>query len=367
MKIALVTIHNANNYNAIFQVYATQCVLSKYGDVEVINYNNRHVSRSFDLIRLKPSFHGVLGAVKDILRYLPRRRVIRKFENFVSSKIKQTNVYEQRELRRGSAGLYDVYVAGSDQIWNPDCISEKKIIDDIYFLDFVQSDAKKISYASSIGGYKYSVAEEAQIKKYLGTFDGISVREADSKVYIQELLGRTVTHVLDPTLLLDKMEWLRVAGTDQVVGPNEKYILLYTIPKSPLINKIVEVVSKRLKIKVVAIDQGLYADAKVDKQIRDAGPEEFIKLFSRAEFVITDSFHGVCFALNFEISFVVTTVKEYANRIESLLALVGLQERICENEKDLKQLEYQVDFSSPCKMLKIAREQSLKYLDRELL
>lgn len=366
MKIALVTIHNANNYGAIFQAYATQCVLSGYGDVEIINYNNRHVSRSFDLIRLELSFHGVLGTVKDVFRYLPRRRVIRKFEKFVSSNIKQTDVYERCDLKQGSADLYDVYVAGSDQIWNPDCVSENKSIDDIYFLEFVQSGAKKISYASSIGSYKYSSSEETLIKKYLGTFSGVSVREADSKVYIQELLGRNVRHVLDPTLLLDKTDWLRVAGIDQVVEPNEKYILLYSIPKSPLVNKMVEVVSKSLKIRVVAIDQGLFSGAKVDKQVRDAGPEEFLKLFARAEFVITDSFHGVCFALNFERSFVVTTVKKHANRIESLLSLVGLQERLCENEEDLKKLEYQVDFSRSCQKLKIAREKSLEYLNREL-
>lgn len=367
MKIALVTIHNENNYGSIFQVYATQCVLSKYGDVEIINYNNRKISRSFDLIRFELSFHGVLGTVKDIFRYFPRRRVIRKFEKFVSSKIKKTNAYTQRDLRQGLAGAYDVYVAGSDQIWNPDCISKNKIIDDIYFLGFVRSKAKKFSYASSVGSYKYSAAEEDLIKKYLGTFGGISVREEGSSVYLQELLGRTVRHVLDPTLLLDKAEWLRVARIDQVVAPNERYILLYTIPKSPLIRKIVKEVSKRLQFKVVAIDQGLFSGAKVDKQIRDAGPEEFLMLFACAEFVITDSFHGVCFSLNFEKSFIVTTEKEHANRIKSLLALVELQERLCENENDLKKLKYQVDFSMSSQKLKAAREQSFGYLDGELL
>ena len=79
MKIALLTIHNANNYGAILQTFAMQEVLKRYGEVEIINYRNRHISRSFDLIRLKPDLHGLLGFGKDILRLKPRYKVIKKF------------------------------------------------------------------------------------------------------------------------------------------------------------------------------------------------------------------------------------------------------------------------------------------------
>jgi len=133
------------------------------------------------------------------------------------------------------------------------------------------------------------------LKKY----DSISVREKATQVYLQGLLKKPVRHVLDPTLLLDKNEWIRFSGVDNEFMLNERYILLYTVPKASLIKKVVEELSKKLQIKVIAIDQGLSAGVKVDKQIRDAGPEEFLRLFACAEFVIIDSFHGVCFSLNF--------------------------------------------------------------------
>ncbi len=366
MKIALITIHCVNNYGAILQAYATQITFSKYGDVEIINYNNRHASRSFDLIRISASIHGVMGTIKDVLRFFPRRRAIRKFRQFISNNVVQTSAYKASELMRGLAGTYDVYVAGSDQIWNPGCVSSNKVLDDIYFLGFTPGNSRKISYASSIGGHKFSAAEELLVKKYLRKFGSISVREKSTQVYLQGLLGKPVQHVLDPTLLLDKTEWLRVAGLGSEVIPDERYILLYTVPKVPLIKKVVEKFSKKFRIKVVAIDQGLTTGVKVDRQIRDAGPKEFLKLFACAEFIVTDSFHGVCFSINFERPFVAVSSKAHSNRIESLLNLVGLEDRLIDNELQIKDIKIEHSYSCAYEMLSIEREKSLEFIAESL-
>jgi polysaccharide pyruvyl transferase WcaK-like protein len=268
---------------------------------------------------------------------------------------------------KGLAGPYDIYVAGSDQIWNPSCISNKSVLDKIYFLEFAKDGPKKISYASSIGGYKFSATEELLVKEYLNKFDSISVREKATQLYLQGLLEKQVQHVLDPTLLLDKNEWLRVSEVSSEFVPNERYILLYTVPKTPLIKKVVEELSKKLQIKVIAIDQGLSAGVKVDKQIRDAGPKEFLRLFACAEFVITDSFHGVCYSLNFERPFVAVSVGVHSSRIESLLNLVGLDDRLINNDSLIKDIKIEYNYLHAYQMLSIERGKSLEYISEALV
>lgn len=367
MKIALLTIQNANNYGAILQTYAMQKVLEKYGDVDVLNYENRHISRSFDLVRIKPTLRGLLGTGKDLFRLFPRYRAIKKFKNFISDEIKLTEKLNHKDLLAGKANNYDVYIAGSDQIWNPACVNEDSHIDFAYFLDFAPRKAKKVAYASSIGGYSYKIDESKLVKKALQSFDYLSVREENSRNYFSRLLERTVDHVLDPSLLLKKEDWINLVDAKNRTVTSEKYILLYTVPKVPLIRKVVEFYSTKLGLKVISIDQGLFANAKIDQQIRDAGPKEFLELFQNSEFVITDSFHGTCFALNFGKDFVAVSSGSHATRIESLLKLVGLQERLIKESAIPTILPpASINLDEALERLSGAREESLKYISMSI-
>ncbi len=366
MKIALITIHNANNYGAILQTFALQKVLSRYGDVEIIDYDNKHISIDFDLIRIKPSFHGLLGMGKDIFRLLPRYRVLKNFKQFIAKNMNLTKKMSAQELQLSHVGNFDVYVAGSDQIWNPACISENCFIDPIYFLNFVPKGAKKISYASSMGSYQWSMEEKCHIKELLKDFDTISVREKDGQILLQEILERPVHHVVDPTLLLSKNEWLEVLGGNSERKEKEKYILLYSVPKTELIRSAIKYFSKKLGLKVIAIDQGLSTIGKVDKQIRDAGPIEYLNLFANAEFIITDSFHGTCFSVNFQKPFVAIAPGKHSNRIESLLSLIGLEDRIVRGEEEFANLNIEIDFEEPSKNLLKIRGESLSILSNTL-
>ncbi|MDQ1298056.1 MAG: hypothetical protein QG558_595 [Campylobacterota bacterium] len=366
MKIALITIHNANNYGAILQTFALQKILMQYGDVEIINYDNKHISIDFDLIRIKPTFHGLLGTGKDIFRLFPRHRVLKNFKQFIAQNMKLTKKMSTHEFLFGHAGSFDVYVAGSDQIWNPACISGNCSIDPVYFLDFAPKEAKKLSYASSMGSYRYSEEEKKRIKELLKDFDMVSVREKDGQTMLQEILERPVHHVVDPTLLLSKNEWLEVLGKNRKLKQEEKYILLYSVPKTKLIRSAVEYFSKKLGLKVIAIDQGLSTVGKVDKQIRDAGPIEYLSLFSNAEFVITDSFHGTCFSVNFQKPFVAIAPGKHSNRIESLLSLIGLQDRIVRREEEFANLNIEIDFEEANNKLDSLRKQALSLLSKAL-
>ena len=119
MKIALITIHRVTNYGAILQAYATKVVLSKYGDVSTIDYCNDHLSKHMDLVRFESSGHGIKKLIHDLLN-LPRRiQIIRKFRKFLDDRMNLTEGFTRQDLEAGRCDDFDVYVCGSDQIWNP--------------------------------------------------------------------------------------------------------------------------------------------------------------------------------------------------------------------------------------------------------
>lgn len=364
MKIALVTIHNANNYGAVFQAFALQEILKNYGEVQIINYDNRHVSVSFDLIRFKPTIHGILGMGKDICRIFPRKRVITKFKNFIAENLIQTKVYTEDELMNGAGSDFDLYVSGSDQIWNPTCISGDDYLNPIYLLGFTKQGARKFSYSSSMGAYKFEGDKKRQLAFYLSQFENLSIREKESASFVSKLLDRPVKHVLDPSVLLRPEDWLSKANisSENTIGFGEKYILLYTVPKVALISKAVEYFRKKLGYKIISIEQGLSAGAIVDRQIRDAGPKDFISLFAAAEFVITDSFHGVCFSTNFKKPFVAISPGKSVNRMISYLSLLGIEDRIIYNEAEFDELDLNPNMDLVEEKLNEVRQDCLEFI-----
>jgi hypothetical protein len=368
MKISLITTHNANNYGAILQTFATQEVLKQYGTVTIINYENKHLSISLNLVRFLPTVHGLLGVAKDIFRLLPRYRVLKRFQDFFDEYFILSSLVKKDHIESLSES-YDVYVAGSDQIWNPACVSKLRKIDSVYFLGFVPNEKIKISYASSMGGYKYSESEAVAVKELLSGFDSISVREKDTKNYLENILGRRVEHVLDPTLLLSKEQWLNSLGIQRESEP-ERYILFYCVPKLQGIREIAKYYREKLGIKLIALDQGLSSGVKVDKHIRDAGPREFIALFENAEFIITDSFHGTCFSINFGKPFVVYTEGMHSNRIKSILEITGLKHRLLNSAENTDCLDDLIgDKGLKEGLVKLAdlRKNSLEFFDQALI
>jgi hypothetical protein len=366
MKIAIITIQNANNYGAVFQAYALQFIVSLKGSVKIINYENRHISRSFDLIRFKASLHGVLGFGKDIFRIIPRKVVISKFKFFINNRFNLTFSINDVNISSKDWEEFDVFISGSDQIWNPDCISDNSTINPIYFLNFAPKRSRKISYASSVGAYKFNEIEITKLKALLEDFSYISVREKDTKDFLSKVLNRDVFHVLDPTLLLNKNQWLELLTDNNNYYQEEEYILLYTVPKVSLIREAVKYFSKKIGLRVISLEQGLNAGAKVDKQYRDAGPEDFLSLFNKASFVITDSFHGVCFSVNFEKPFVAISPGKNVNRMESLLSAIGLENRIAHEKIDFEQISTNMSFALASKKLQLLRNASLNYLDKAI-
>ncbi|PCI58031.1 MAG: hypothetical protein COB45_01750 [Gammaproteobacteria bacterium] len=360
MKIALVTIQNSNNYGAMLQAYATRVVFSEYGEVQTINYDNDYLSHHLDLFRFDLSIRGVKMFIHDLLRFRYRYKAVKRFKFFAKEYLNITSLVSSYDLLASKEYIYDIYVCGSDQIWNPTIVNKNKLIDPIYFLSFAALGAGKLSYASSMGPYKYNKEEGKLVKNLLSSFDGISVREKGAQEQLSSMItNNAIEHVLDPTLLLSKKDWLKILNIEEKQGD---YILVYTVPRSPLMKAAISYFSNELGFPIISLDQMFLPLVKVDKHVRDAGPIEFVKLFVNAKFVITDSFHGTCFALNFEKAFVSISPGKSSNRITSLFDALGVSNRMVSSEAEFKKVNRTAENKGVMNKLSTLKSNSLSFI-----
>lgn len=363
MKIGLLTIHYANSYGGNLQAFATQVVLSKYGEAKIIDYKTRDLENTMQLIRWSGGGRAILRAGKDVLRMFPRRRLLKKFKDFSSSYFNLTKPIQSRQALDAAAGEFDVLVCGSDQIWNPNVLGA---FDLAYMLNF-GSGQRKVSFASSAGSYSFSDSELPQVQSCLSSFHALACREQDTaKKISQALNGRTVEHVLDPTLMLSKDEWISALGID-VKREVEPYILVYTLKKDALVRSVIEHARSRLGYRVVVIDQDSFLGFAADEHLMDASPLDYIRLFSGASFVITNSFHGTAFAVNFKVPFLITRPETGANRIEGFLSAVDLKSRYVDSVPAAELvIDEPIDFAACHSKLGALRAASYDYLTRAM-
>ena len=225
--------------------------------------------------------------------------------------------------------------------------------------------------------YSSSFAVDYVLNEYIGTYREllklytfIGVREQSSLKLIKQLIGRDVTLVCDPSLLLSKEEWLPMVDDARIDLP-EKYILVYILGYSfnpyPYVDYIIENVQHKLDMEVIYLNGGKRDYFKRNSRvIKSSGPLEFIKLFAKASFVITTSFHGVAFAINFGIPFYGVVKKDNKDtRIMSLLNVCGLEHRAVQyDSRVLPSIECEMEAS--LNKLTDFRELSFNYLKTSL-
>lgn len=367
MKIALITMHWANNYGASLQTFATIKVLERYGDVTLLDYRNAHAAKGMQVIRWGIKPRDVLRMAKDLFRLVPRARVIGKFEAFtrtlpLSERLTTNQSFQALENR------FDAFVCGSDQIWNPAIVSETNTLDTHFLLDFV-TDKPRLSYASSMGTYVYNSQQAEEVRRCLSRFSGLSVREQDTADYLTTLLQRQVATVVDPTLLLTHDQWLQsLEHTPERFVPANRnhnaFILVYALKKDAQLKAVIEHYRHALGFEVICIDQDPFLNYVPDLHLKDASPSDFVELFNQAAFVITNSFHGVCFSVNFNKSFVVTEPPTGRNRILNLLEQVELQARFIAGP-DLPEIDT-IDWDKVNGLLDASRQRSIAYLNNQL-
>jgi len=326
MTIGIITMHKVLNCGSALQAYALQRKLRDMGyESEIIDYKYEDKSSSRPTLKAR-----VTAFLREALFGFPIARMRRKFNDFYRHSMVLTSRSYDRHGIVQDPPRYDLYIAGSDQIWNPRFIG-----DDVNFLlAFTAPGARRISYASSIAAPSIEGGMKELYARYLSRFDSISVRERSGVEIIRELTGKNATVCCDPTLLLGREEWDALAAQSKLRA-GDGYILVYALSYMfdpfPQIYTIVDSVRKALGLRVIFL-QGRARDAlrPGSRLIKAAGPADFAFLFKHARFVITTSFHGAAFALinDRPLMAVVDSRSGKDGRIQSLLEAVSAESSI---------------------------------------
>lgn len=375
--VGIITIQKCDNFGSDLQAYALQRKLQLLGyDAENIDYlfykNRRHIKTRMS----RPCFHvSLINRIKEYLypkkQFLSRifhlkedRNRRKKFDSFVSSNFRLSREYRTVDDLYKKPPQYDVYIVGSDELWNPRCNST--ILP--YFLDFAPKGASRISYAASTGGHDvYDEQTQSIFKRYLDCFYRISMREKSSCEYFSKMLCRAVEHVVDPTLLLTAHDWDKVAAPVQVEQP---CIVVYDLISSPTIWAVARRIAASTGQKIVRVcgEVGMRKMPSV-VQYSEIGPGEFISLISKASCVITNSFHGTVFAILYQrpFYFIVPSHMTDSGRVGSLLQSLGLEERMLwEKDADRIQGLTMINYEEPFRRLEGLRRSSVEFLTQTL-
>lgn len=225
---------------------------------------------------------------------------------------------------------YDVYICGSDQIWNPFSLENLKA--GFYYASFTKK--KKIAYAPSIGVSEVPLQYKTKLKNFTSTFDILSAREQQGVDVLHELTGKSVAKVVDPTMLLSFKQWNLLLPQKRC--NNDKYILAYFLtPNKTFIHTALEYAKqKRLRLKIFFNDKSYY-DYNCDLII--AGPKEFLHYVRDAEYLFTDSFHGSIFASIFHTQFFTfkrfkQNIRSQNSRVVNLLSMMDIRERLLDED-----------------------------------
>lgn len=368
MKIGIITFHNSNNYGALLQAIALQTKLRYLGhEVKIINYiceNKRDIYKVINISKSKSitqNFRQVIDSPFKLIKKI-------KADKFIEEKLNLTeDIFTKSDQIKKANLNYDMYICGSDQIWN----YENTKFDKTYFLDFVENNKKKMSYAASFGLNEIEDIYKNDYKKLLNEIEYMSVREETGRDIIKSIIDKECEVVLDPTLILSKNEWNKILQDNTINGYKkkfEKYILVYTLHCTKEIVEIAEQLSEKTKLKIVNINANGTKD--IIRGLRNniiPSPLEFVKLINDAEYIITDSFHGTVFSLNLNKEFFVYLKPGLKNhsRIENILGKCGLENRIYRGVKPIENLK-NINFNKINSILDNERKSSIKFIEKSL-
>lgn len=323
MKIGILTQHFLLNYGGIIQNFALQQVLLKLGHEPLTFEHDTCYSRTRWLLRTAKQILKT-RSLKGLPVYpVYQGRVGNK--NFIKFVLKNIRSVTVKDFTSGLTQKYglDAYVVGSDQVWRPAFNLGPRLGN--MFLDFADENVKKLSYAASFGckEWEYTEEQELQCGKLAKRFEAISVREASGVDLCKEHFGVDATLVLDPTLLLDKEDYGKVCND---VPRKGKHIFVYSLVVSEGVLAVAEKVAETMGLPIIVKQAG----SKVRKEDTI---EDWFAEFRDADYVVTDSFHGMVFSIIFNKPFSVVMNPSGGNeRYISLLSHLGLMERIVNGE-----------------------------------
>lgn len=367
-KIGIMTHHKFYNQGTMLQAYALQRKIELMGkNSEIINYT----TQNFRLTK-KEKVKNIVENPKLLLdRFILKLHYIKNKSNILLTKQKYDDFYNENikvsiekyseENLKESLHKYTIFMVGSDQTWNPYIKSNKET----YLLDFVPNNKVKVSYAPSIGGREIPKKFTEIYKKNLESYNYISCREEKGKQILEQIIDKKIEVVVDPTLLLNKSEWEKVASKYESKN-NEKYILCYFLGRNKKNVKIAKKIAKDRKLPILSIysmDSGKLFGKNTKFGV---GPSEFITLIKNAELICTDSFHGCVFSIIFNKQFFAFKKRKDKkgsdnNRLIDLLSKFNIKDRIDINPK----LKYEdINYENVNKIVEKEKKRSEEFLQK---
>ena len=361
-NVSLITIHVGSNFGSNLQTIATCEILKKMNcNTIVINYiPERCTFRRFCSKRSKSIF-TILTTPISAITFLLNRKI---YHSFLKKYVTLSSPIYSKDNFIDKCPKADIYITGSDQVWNS---IHNEGLDVRYYFDGFPKGIKKIAYSSSIGREKLGDSEYAEVKRMLGSYKAISVREVSAQAIIASM-GYHVSCLLDPTFMLDKLEWVKYMSKRFV---KEAYILVYlpyNIHNKGLIYKSVRQIAQSKNLKVVAFSWTMHQEKLADTTIYFASPGDFLSLMYYADVVITNSFHGTAFSINLNKLFYVYLPTGFGTRIMSILQLCSLEHRLLKPEEIIskKKIDDEIDYKLVNTILDGERMKTYTFLNKAL-
>ncbi len=360
MHIKTITCHDVYNHGASLQAYALQTYLSSLGhDVEIIDYKPDYLSNHYKLWSVSnPVFDKPVVKQLYLLAKIPGRLIAllrkRKFDEFTQKYLRLTpHRYHSNEELKANPPKANLYIAGSDQIWNTLFQNGR---DAAFYLNFASKGTKRVAYAASFATKDVVEAYKPFVCEMLQGFDSISLRERISLPLLESLGRNDGVAVCDPVFLLSREQWDKILPTSSI---EEKYLLVYDTEQSNKIRDIALSIAKERRLKIFNVS--CFRKSYVDKNFLASSPIDFVQLIRDAEFVVSNSFHATAFSLIFHQDFCVVNRSEAINeRMLSLLEQYGLQDKLVTD--NLERLSTPIDYSKVQSKIEQDIEDSKQYL-----
>ena len=343
MKVSIITVLNTVNYGSALQTFATQRFFEKMGiEIEFVDYWRKDQTTNARMHRIitdkkKTLKQWVKKPLRDILEIKSIKKSEDIFRKFIVEKIHLTpKTYFSYEELVKDCPQADVYATGSDQMWNS---GWNQGIEKSFFLEYAPENKKRIAFATWLC--------------VISPICLVTLREQSAVDLLKEydIDGQLV---LDPTLTLTKEDWFKILPSNKRTKP---YLLVYQLHMSHNnadFTKAVKEIAARKGLEIVRVVYS-YSDRKVGERVVLPGVFEFLSLIRGAGFIVTDSFHGTAFSINFNKQFAVIYPEFFGTRMDNILRLTNLQNRRYQSSDSIEKWDTEIVYDEANRILEERR------------
>lgn len=372
-KIDLITYSRTRNYGGILQAYGLYRYLELKGyDIRFIDYiparcNIKNRKVFVDEATALSKIWGRNAITKflfSIFRYSSSKKSFEPFLDFMNSRVKFTKEYFSIQELENDIPKADIYLTGSDQVWNSQFLREKGL-DMPFYLSFV-NNCKKMSYASSFGKDSIPDENKKEVQELISQYSAVSVREKSGKILLEKL-GIKAEVVVDPTILCPEVEWKRISSPRKI----KEYVFLYQVNFNKEMYIMAKKIAKKEGKKLIVVCLNKIKKYKIPEIKMNVSIEDWLSFIQYADCVITDSFHACVFSIIFSTKFLVNTStrKGMATRIDNLLEMLNLTNVYmdsCSEKENINKLKKPIKWEKVHEILNEMRMKSEKWLEESI-